>query len=158
MFVTRTGSKGKWSQCQPARVQETFGLFSQTPGVTLGDGILQGQEVESMVLVGPFQLSWLCNSVKYQAANVRLFTVSCLSILLHYHSQTLHKLQILSFLQSREYFYASAGLDLYFPAPLVSPKEEQPRAFPLNLLCPLDSARHQTPYSSTDHSEQLIDG
>lgn len=33
-------------------------------GMTLGNGSVQGKELDSMTLVGLFQLSWFCGSVK----------------------------------------------------------------------------------------------
>lgn len=44
-------------------VKITFGLYSWAHGVTFGEGAVQGQDLDSMVLAGPFQLSISCYSV-----------------------------------------------------------------------------------------------
>ncbi|RMC03228.1 hypothetical protein DUI87_20422 [Hirundo rustica rustica] len=41
---------------KPDRVQEAFARYSQAHGVTLGDDLVQGQELDLMTLVGPFQV------------------------------------------------------------------------------------------------------
>lgn len=48
---------------KPDRAQGAFRQYSWAPAVTCGDGPLQGQELDLMILVGPLQLSIFCNSV-----------------------------------------------------------------------------------------------
>lgn len=40
-----------------------LGQYPWAPGVTLEDGPAQGQELDWITLVGPFQLSLFCHSV-----------------------------------------------------------------------------------------------
>lgn len=51
---------------KPGRVQEVFAQCSQTHVVTPGNGPVQGWELGSMILVGPFLLSLSCNSVLFR--------------------------------------------------------------------------------------------
>ncbi|KAJ7397258.1 hypothetical protein BTVI_136908 [Pitangus sulphuratus] len=55
-------SQGNGHSTKPERVQEAFGGYTQAPSVTLGDGSVQGKALDSMILVGPFQLSIFCDS------------------------------------------------------------------------------------------------
>lgn len=49
---------------QADRVQgEAFGQCSEGHGVTLWDGPVQGQEMDWMILMGPFQLITFCDFV-----------------------------------------------------------------------------------------------
>ena len=57
------GSPGQWSQHQPERVQEVFGQCSQACAVTPGDGLVQSQELDLIILVGRFQPRIFCVSV-----------------------------------------------------------------------------------------------
>lgn len=41
--------EGNGKSTEPVQVQELFRKHSQVPDVTLGDGALQGQELESMI-------------------------------------------------------------------------------------------------------------
>lgn len=41
-----------------------FGQCPRAPGVALGDGFVQGQELDLMILVGPFQLRIFCGMQK----------------------------------------------------------------------------------------------
>lgn len=50
---------------QPNKVLEVFGQSSQAHGMNLGDGPVEGQEWDSKIFVGPFQLSVFCNSDQY---------------------------------------------------------------------------------------------
>lgn len=40
------------------------GQYSQAHAVIFGDGLMQGQELDYRTLVGPFQISIFCDSVK----------------------------------------------------------------------------------------------
>lgn len=48
------GKKGVGS-VKPDKVQKVFGQYSQAYGVTFGDGPLQGQALDRMILMDPFQ-------------------------------------------------------------------------------------------------------
>ena len=51
---------GSGHSTKPDRVQQAFEKYSKARGVNLGDGSVQGQELDSVILVGPFQLSIFC--------------------------------------------------------------------------------------------------
>lgn len=40
------------------------GQYSQAHAAILGDGLMQGQELDYRILVGPFQMSIFCDLVK----------------------------------------------------------------------------------------------
>lgn len=71
-FFQVTASESKMQNClsklshstKADRVQEAFGQCSRAHGVTLWDGLVQGQELDLVILVGSFQLSLFCGSVK----------------------------------------------------------------------------------------------
>lgn len=50
-------------QHQPGKDQEAFGQYSQEHGAALGEGAVQGWELESMIPVGTFQFSLFWDSV-----------------------------------------------------------------------------------------------
>lgn len=50
---------------KPDRVRDAFGQHTWARGVTLGDGPVQGQELDLMVLVSSFQLRILSDFVIY---------------------------------------------------------------------------------------------
>lgn len=53
--------RGSGQSTEPDRVPEAFGQYSWARGVILGDGLVQGQELDSMSLEGFFQFSLFCN-------------------------------------------------------------------------------------------------
>lgn len=55
-------SPGEWSQHQSGRAQGVFGQCSRAQGGIVEDGAVQGQELDSMILTGPFQLSRFCDA------------------------------------------------------------------------------------------------
>ncbi|KAJ7410505.1 hypothetical protein WISP_107936 [Willisornis vidua] len=55
--------QGSGHSTKADRVQEPFGQCSQAPDLTLGDGPVQGQELDSMILVDTFQLNIFCDSI-----------------------------------------------------------------------------------------------
>lgn len=59
-WILERAPRGSGRGASPDGVWEAFGQCSHVYGVTLGDGALQGQELVSMILLGPFQLSLLC--------------------------------------------------------------------------------------------------
>lgn len=54
--------QGSGRGTKPARVQEGFGQYSQRHGVLLGCPV-QGQELDSVVFLGPFCLRMFCDSI-----------------------------------------------------------------------------------------------
>ena len=71
VFGHWNSSPGQWSQHQLGRVQDLFGQCSQAQDVTPGDGPVRGQELDSVVYEGAFQLS--CDSVTM--GSLRISTV-----------------------------------------------------------------------------------
>lgn len=60
---TGAGSSGQWPWHGAAGVQEVSGQCPQTYGV---GGAVWGQELDSMILIGPIQLRVFYDSMKWQ--------------------------------------------------------------------------------------------